>query len=133
MAVAFQRQTFAPGDLIFRAGQPGTSLYFVESGRVRLWRGAEASPTVIGRAEPGSVFGEMAILDRQPRMAFATAEVETTVLEVPASTIREAMHEADPTLVRLIHGLLGYIRSLAAQIDAKDGTMDGEDGGPGGA
>ncbi|MBJ7414527.1 MAG: cyclic nucleotide-binding domain-containing protein [Niveispirillum sp.] len=33
MSAAFERRTFAPGELIFKEGDPGDSLYVVESGR----------------------------------------------------------------------------------------------------
>lgn len=118
MPAAFQRRTFRPGEPVFRKGEPGDCLYFVEQGRVRIWSGPEDDPLVIGRAAAGAVFGEMAILDKKPRMANASAEEDTVVLEMPASAVREAMHEADPMLNRLIHGLLGYIRALAGQVAA---------------
>lgn len=116
MSAAFQRRAFRPGEPIFRKGEAGDCLYFVERGRVRIWSGPEDDPLVFGCAGEGAVFGEMAILDKKPRMANASADEETVVLEMPASAVREAMHEADPMLNRLIHGLLGYIRALAGQV-----------------
>ena len=119
MPAAFQRRTYQPGELIFRQGDPGTHLYFVEKGAVVIWRrAADDRRDIVGRAGTGALFGEMAIMDRKPRMANASAEGETVVLEIPATTVREAMHEADPMLIRLIHGLLDYIRDLAGQLQA---------------
>jgi CRP-like cAMP-binding protein len=114
----FERQVWPAGTVIFRAGDPGDFLYFVETGVVRLWVGADAVPRIIGRATAGAVFGEMAIIDRKPRMASASAETEVVVLRMPATTVRELVAESDPMVVQLIHGLMGYIRALAAQIDA---------------
>jgi CRP-like cAMP-binding protein len=63
------------GEAIFKKGDPGSSLFIIVSGRVRVHDG-ELTLNHLGKME---VFGEMSALDPQPRSATVTA-VEKTVL-----------------------------------------------------
>ncbi|HYC05719.1 MAG TPA: cyclic nucleotide-binding domain-containing protein [Azospirillaceae bacterium] len=116
MSAAFMRKTFAAGELIFAQGEPGDSLYVVEAGSVRIWSGDPDKPTIIGYVEPGGVFGEMAIFDKQPRMASASALTEATVMRMPASVLRQSLYGADPLLQQLVQILINNIRGMARRL-----------------
>ena len=123
MSAAFMRKTYAPGELIFAEGSPGDSLYVVETGSVRIWRGDAEKPAIIGYVEPGGVFGEMAIFDKQPRMASASALTEATIMRMPASVLRQSLYGADPLLHQLVQILINNIRSMARRIDELEGRL----------
>src|SRR3954464_12058120 len=85
MAAILQHKHYGPGEPIFRKGDPGDFLYLVERGSVPIWSATETDTQVRGGGEPGVLCGEVAILNRQPRMANANAAGETRLLEMPAS------------------------------------------------
>ncbi len=64
--------------VLFRAGEAGDAMYLIERGKVRIsvdaTNGRELTLTELGR---GDFFGEMALLDGQPRSANATASEES--------------------------------------------------------
>jgi CRP/FNR family transcriptional regulator, cyclic AMP receptor protein len=64
--------------VLFRAGEAGDAMYIIERGKVRISvdarDGRELTLTELGR---GDFFGEMALLDGQPRSANATASEES--------------------------------------------------------
>jgi Predicted membrane protein len=64
--------------VLFRAGEAGDAMYIIERGKVRIsvdaTDGRELTLTELGR---GDFFGEMALLDGQPRSANATASEES--------------------------------------------------------
>jgi NADH dehydrogenase len=62
---------YASGDYIFRQGDPGTSFYVIEKGEVEVFRRVEGknSDEVIAVLGPGDFFGEVALIDNQPRSA----------------------------------------------------------------
>ncbi|MBU0494788.1 MAG: Crp/Fnr family transcriptional regulator [Chloroflexi bacterium] len=80
-----QQQRFAAGQAIFCQGDPGRTVYIVQAGRVRIYvhgdatRGQEVSMMIYG---PGDIFGEMALVDRQPRSATAEAMEDVSLLVI---------------------------------------------------
>ena len=78
---SFVTRHFPAGKQIFEAGDLGAALYVVQSGRVRIYRtyldGRERMFAYLG---PGEVFGEMSLLDDQPRSASAESVEETILL-----------------------------------------------------
>ena len=74
LAGTMQRKLFDAGTVIFLRGDPGTSLYLIHTGRVRIGLssagGKEVTLTLLG---PGDFFGDLALLDGAPRSADAMA------------------------------------------------------------
>lgn len=70
---AFTIEDVEPGHCICREGEPGTALYIIISGRVKVHlRTAEGVDEVLDELEPPSVFGDMALIDEQPCSATVT-------------------------------------------------------------
>ncbi|MDE3230255.1 MAG: Crp/Fnr family transcriptional regulator [Chloroflexota bacterium] len=74
LASVTRRHTFGQGEIIFHRDDPGATLFVIKSGRVRIFisspEGQEVALAVFG---PGEAFGELALLDGQPRSASAIA------------------------------------------------------------
>jgi len=70
--------SYEPGATIVREGQVGVLMYVVLRGRVEIRVGGELLETV----GPGGVFGEMALVDRTPRLATALAENHCRLLAI---------------------------------------------------
>jgi CRP/FNR family transcriptional regulator, cyclic AMP receptor protein len=71
-------RAFKAGDVIFREGDPADELYIVKSGTVEVRLGNRLLDTL---AEL-SIFGEMALVDRNPRSATVVAATDATVVPV---------------------------------------------------
>ena len=72
-------RTFSAGQLIFAEGQPDDDLmYAVLDGEVDIVRQQRVLETIL----PGGVFGEMALLDNQPRSASAIAKTDCRVAAI---------------------------------------------------
>jgi class 3 adenylate cyclase/CRP-like cAMP-binding protein/tetratricopeptide (TPR) repeat protein len=69
------------GEAIFRRGDPGSSVYLVARGAVRLVSRGGGEELLVGRMGPYEVFGELGLLDGGPRSADAVAEGPTVVFE----------------------------------------------------
>jgi CRP/FNR family transcriptional regulator, cyclic AMP receptor protein len=66
------------GELIFAEGDPADRMYLVSDGSVALSIGDRLVETV----GPGGLFGEMAVIDREPRSATAVAETDATLVSI---------------------------------------------------
>lgn len=111
-----RRKVFAPGSLIFEEGSPGSEAYVVEYGRVSVYKTVQSKRIAIGTILQGGIFGEMALIDDQPRMASALAEEETACVVIGKERLTEQLEKA-PKGVRVIVGaLLGNIRLMGAEL-----------------
>lgn len=78
-----QIRDIAGTTIIFRAGDTGDAMYLIESGRVRISvHDADGNDVTLAELAQGDFFGEMALLDGNPRSADAGAldEVRLAVL-----------------------------------------------------
>src|SRR5262249_16857670 len=73
---------FQPGDVIIHQGDPPISFYVIEKGEVEVVRNTEKDPagSVIAVLGPGSLFGEKALLNNEPRVASVRARTAVEVL-----------------------------------------------------
>jgi CRP/FNR family transcriptional regulator, cyclic AMP receptor protein len=72
-----------PQQTLFRAGEPGESLYLVRAGEVELSISDNVGQKItLDTARAGDFFGEIALLDSGPRTATAVALAETELFEL---------------------------------------------------
>jgi hypothetical protein len=107
------QRVFAPGDYIFREGEQGDEAYLIHNGTVAIVRKSGKSEVVIAHAGPGSIVGEMALIDRAPRMASARADAKTEVTVIPLADMQkrlERLGKADPVMRHLVGMLVQRMR-----------------------
>ena len=68
-------RSFKQGETIFKQGDTADCMFAVVEGAVEI----ELRGTVVERIAPGGVFGEMALIDGQPRSATALAAADCSV------------------------------------------------------
>lgn len=115
---AFHRRVYPAGGKIFSEGDPGFTMYYVERGRVEIWRGDSDDKLVLGYIEQSGIFGEMALIDAKPRMANATAVSETVLLMIPEQVFRQKIKGSDPFIAALVRMLVGTLRGVTKELQA---------------
>lgn len=74
LARAARRRAFRPGEVIFHRDDPGQVLYVIREGKVKICiNSPDGHEVVLAVFGPGDYFGELALLDGQPRSASAVA------------------------------------------------------------
>ncbi|HML24470.1 MAG TPA: cyclic nucleotide-binding domain-containing protein [Aggregatilinea sp.] len=77
------RESYPAGGIVFEKDAPGDALYFVLTGRVRIFTSDPLGHDLTLRTYgPGDVFGEFAVLDGKPRSASAQADGALEVLRL---------------------------------------------------
>lgn len=119
VAARVQRREFAPGVTLFHQDMPGTMLYMIESGSVRVISigrtGQELTLNVIGA---GEIFGELSILDNQQRSATAITLAPTVVWLLPQSDLKEFMRKFPSVNQAMIQILVKRVRATAQRLEA---------------
>jgi signal transduction histidine kinase len=86
-------QVYAPGDVIFREGEPGDAMYIIRSGLIVAVKGMLHTPTFLGYRGPGEVMGEMALLEDQPRSASGVALKKSCLMRISREDFRQMMRQ----------------------------------------
>lgn len=111
--------SFGAGQVIFTRGDPGKEIFLVVAGRVRLSvltpEGRELS---FAHAEPGQVFGEIAMLDGDPRSADATAVSKVTALTLSRAAFQRVAAAHPVVGDAVIRFLCRRIREADQQLEA---------------
>jgi serine phosphatase RsbU (regulator of sigma subunit)/CRP-like cAMP-binding protein len=78
-----EERRYSPREAIFPDSQVGDKFYLLNSGRVQIVKPTPEGEVVLNEMRPGDSFGEMSLLDGQPRSASARAADAVSVIEMP--------------------------------------------------
>jgi small-conductance mechanosensitive channel len=109
---------YAPGEMIIRAGDNGSSMFVVHRGSVDVRVDANGQQRTIKRLSEGDFFGEMALFTGEPRTANVVAAEETEVFEIGKDAMK-SLFETNPDLVEALSHTINERRAgLAANSPA---------------
>jgi len=124
LAQAATSHVFAPGETVIRAGDPGSSMFVVHNGRVRVQGSENGRPRTVATLSDGAFFGEMALFTGEPRTANVVAVEETEVLEIGHAAMK-LVFDTNPDLVESLSHIIAERRqALAASEDLSVGDKD---------
>ncbi len=118
-AASLHVRRYRRGDTIFHQGDPGASLYIIESGSVKIVLpspdGEEGA--IIATLGRGDFFGELALLDGAPHSATAVAGEPVNALVLRKADF-EALLESQPGIRQaMIAGLVAELRRLTNHVE----------------
>ncbi len=97
LATYSRQESFAEGSVIFAEGEAGESLYIVVEGSVRISRMVPGmGEECLAVLQRGEVFGEMALIDEQPRSADARAHTGGAAVFSISRGLLEEVLSMDP-------------------------------------
>ncbi len=108
-----ERKSYPAGTLIFKDGDEGHLAYVVQQGMVEIIKIIDGRETVLGTVVEGGIFGEMALIDDEPRMASARAAKGTTLIIITRTMFQQKLEKTDPFIRGLLTIFTKNIRSLA--------------------
>ncbi len=109
-----ERQVFGPGDVIFRIGEPPRVAYLIQAGGVNIVVPHEDKDKIVGTLAPGDLFGEMALVDSQPRSATAVAQGQTTCIVITPTDFMRRLEKSDPFVRAMVRLLTKRLRKMSA-------------------
>ncbi len=119
LAATMEELSFPAKHTIVKQGEEGRSLYVVAAGKVRVHIGERE----IIQLKKEDCFGEMAVLDAEPRSASVTTLEPCDCLILTQQQLYEAIDETPGIAVNIIRLLSRRIRELNQQINALEKTL----------
>ena len=105
VAEIFSEKDIAAGTAIFREGDPGSAMFVIADGAVKVEKGGKE----IANLGPGDFFGEMALLEYAERTATVTATEDTLLLVLDTDSFTDLVMEY-PEIA------LGVMRTLSRRL-----------------
>jgi CRP-like cAMP-binding protein len=97
------------GRPIARQGEIGTGFYLILSGSVRVVRDGE----VLARLGPGEFFGELSVLDGQPRIAQVLADEPTACLAIASWDFERLLLDEPQLTLAILRGVARRLRAVS--------------------
>lgn len=95
-------RNFQDGSMIMAEHEPGTELYIIQQGKVKITKVVNENEVLLAVLNPGDIFGEMSLLENKLRSASAIAHGNVATLAINKQNF-EGMVQAQPQLaVKLI-------------------------------
>lgn len=104
-------ESYAAGQTIFTQGDPCGQMYVVQEGEVDMVVGEKVVETV----GPNGIFGEMALVDNQPRSASAIARTDCRVVPLTEEKFMAHVHRTPFFSLQVMRVLVRRIRQMNEQ------------------
>jgi CRP-like cAMP-binding protein len=112
VAARLERIDVPAGQTVFEKGDPGTAMYIIEDGNVRV-HDDEMTINYLGTRD---VFGEMAAIDSQPRSASVTAVKDTVLYRLDQAAFRGVIATSPEVGLAVVRVLSGHLRGNVAEM-----------------
>ena len=127
-------RNLASGDVLFREGEVGDFAYQVVKGKIEICKFNWDDYVTLSTLEKGSLFGEMALIDKQPRSAMARAIEESVVKEIDQDALLTYLKNSPQTAFNMMQQLASYARNANEKLsvdaldspDSKDSNKQNE-------
>ena len=127
-------RNLASGDVLFREGEVGDFAYQVVKGKIEICKFNGDDYVTLSTLEKGSLFGEMALIDKQPRSAMARAVEESVVKEIDQNALLTYLKNSPQTAFNMMQQLASYARNANEKLsvdaldspDSKDSNKQNE-------
>jgi len=108
---------YGAGERIFTEGDLATTMFIVQSGKVRLFRMIGGQKRVHGTMEKGDFFGEMSILEGLPRTVSAEAVEDAELIEINSMTFDKMIKGNIEIAIRMLRKLSIRLREAERRIE----------------
>jgi CRP/FNR family transcriptional regulator, cyclic AMP receptor protein len=106
---------YPAGELIFREGEPGKTMYLVIEGEIDLVVGR----AVVETAKPGTFIGELVLIDDAPRSAAARAKTDCRIFPIDEERFRSLVQSTPSFVLDVMKGLALRLRRTNSRIGGR--------------
>ena len=112
-----RRRTYRRGEVIFHQGDPGDAVHLIQRGRVKIALGAESGEeAVVAILGPSDSFGELALLDGEPRSATVEALEPVETVSLGRDDFLQFLQANPPAMERLLRALAATVRGANGEL-----------------
>ncbi len=110
-------QTFPVGNVIFEAGESSREMYVIQSGEVQISIWDNGQERLVARLGPTEFFGEMAVLNGEPRSATVAVTKEAKMLVFDPQSFASLVKGNPAVAVKMLKKMAGRLRAANQRIE----------------
>jgi CRP/FNR family transcriptional regulator/CRP/FNR family cyclic AMP-dependent transcriptional regulator len=119
LAAVARRRAFEPHEVIFHRDDPGSTLYVIRTGRVRIFlTSSEGQEVALALFRAGDAFGELALFDGQSRSASAMAIESVEVYTIQRADFISIVMRRPRMALQLLGTLAERLRQTDAMVES---------------
>jgi CRP/FNR family transcriptional regulator, cyclic AMP receptor protein len=111
-----QEVSYGAGRMLVRKGTPGLAFYIIVDGKAKVVRGRISTAKGEASLGPGDFFGEMALLDGEPRSASVVAETPLTTIRIERAPFRRMLRDEPDIALKLLEGMAVRMRRMVESL-----------------
>jgi CRP/FNR family cyclic AMP-dependent transcriptional regulator len=108
---------FAANERIFGEGEIGAEMFIIQTGKVRISKRSKDVEKTLVVLEEGDFFGEMAVIDKGPRSATATAVEATKCIALNEELFEQQMQNNARIVKKILKNMSARLRDANKQIE----------------
>jgi CRP/FNR family cyclic AMP-dependent transcriptional regulator len=105
-------ESHSAGHIVFRAGDPGDTMYVVKEGEVEII----INDKVIETIGPGGIVGEMALIDTRPRSATVVAKTDCQLVPINEKRFTFLIQQTPYFSLQVMRVLVERVRKMDARV-----------------
>lgn len=109
-----------PGEILFLEGDEGEEMFIVKRGQIQILHREGAKMVQLATLGPGSVIGELSLLDSQPRSATARAVNHSELVIIDQAHLNKTYSKIPSWLSSLIRIMVGRLRETNQRKHLRD-------------
>ncbi|HZI11066.1 MAG TPA: Crp/Fnr family transcriptional regulator, partial [Myxococcus sp.] len=113
LSTLVRSRRYARGEVIFHQGDVGTALYVIRTGEVAIrLSSSDGKEVILALLDRGDFFGELALLDGEPRSTDAVAREEVDLLSLQREDFRRFLDARPQVALGLLATLSRLVRHV---------------------
>ena len=116
VAAIADEQVFSDGEVIAYQGEQGVAMFVIISGEVRVCVESDGKETEVARRKPGEYVGELAIINREPRIATLIASGDVRALCIDQKSFEGLIRERPEVSLVIIQVLTKRLKEVGEKV-----------------
>jgi len=107
-----QVSNYNAGRVIVKRGDPGKAFYVIIQGEAKVVKGKIVTARQEAQLGPGDFFGELSLLDGEPRAASVIASSPLTTIRIERAAFRRLLREEPDLALKILEGMARRTRKI---------------------
>jgi CRP-like cAMP-binding protein len=117
LAFGAENMRVPAGRILYREGDQADCAFVVVRGQIELFREFEGKRTVVGKAGPGAILGEFALIADSNRLTDATVAADADLIRLSRALFRRILEEFPEIAIALHQRIVADLQKLVSDIE----------------